>query len=224
MSKKKIKYVQLEPAAFLSDEDFQMMTDAERGIYCTIIFYMLCNNGRIRNDEEGIKKLCNVTSDFEQKWSRVKSKLYQKSVWLRHRRVDVELRKATEKMQVATKKGIKGATARWQGHSHNHAPAIANRIEGKISKYNIYTNSNIYTLEQCKDAALLAGLTDQDAEEYYHHFNSQGWLKANKQPITNLQSHMTKWRINKPNFKAQCQQLQETIDEQHERLKEKGEI
>ena len=35
-----IKYVQLEAGDFLADPDFQLMTSEERGIYCSIIFYM----------------------------------------------------------------------------------------------------------------------------------------------------------------------------------------
>ena len=62
------------------------------------------------------------------------------------------------------------------------------------------SSSYTYTLQQCKDSAVLSGLTEQDAEQYFHHFNSQGWLKANNQPITNLQSHMAEWRVNKPKF------------------------
>lgn len=65
------------------------------------------------------------------------------------------------------------------------------------------STSNTYTLQQCKDAALLAGLTEKDAEHYFNHFNSQGWKKGNDQSITNLQSHMAMWRLNKPAFEKQ---------------------
>ena len=128
---KKVNYVQLEPAAFLSDDDFQMMNDAERGIYCTVIFYMFCNNGRIKNDHKAIKRLCNVTSNFEQKWEGVMSKLYQKGVWLRHRRVDLELNKAKTKLHLSVEAGLKGADKRWGGHKGSHRKPIAKGREGK---------------------------------------------------------------------------------------------
>ena len=134
MAKPKIKYVQLEPAAFLSDDDFQMMNDAERGIYCTIIFYMFCNNGRIKNDPKAIKRLCNVTSHFEQKWKSVMSKLYSKGVWLRHRRVDLELKKATVKLQLSVEAGVKGAEKRWGGHKGSHSDPVAKGREIKGNK------------------------------------------------------------------------------------------
>jgi uncharacterized protein YdaU (DUF1376 family) len=142
--KPKINYVQLEPASFLSDEDFQMMSDAERGIYCTIIFYMFCNNGRIRNDPQAIQRLCNVTSDFEQKWESVIPKLYQKGVWLRHRRVDFEIKKAREKIQTAIKAGLKGAEKRWGGHKLRQGFPIANEDnETKRNKDNNIRNESV---------------------------------------------------------------------------------
>lgn len=131
---KKVNYVQLEPAAFLSDDDFQMMSDAERGIYITIILYLYSNNGRIKNDPKVIKRLCNVTSHFEQKWESVMSKLYPKGVWLRHRRVDVELKKAKEKMQIAVESGFKGAKKRWGGHKGGQSIPVANENETKSKR------------------------------------------------------------------------------------------
>lgn len=139
--KLKIKHVQLEPAAFLSDEDFQMMDAEERGIYCTVIFYMLCNNGRIKNDLDGIKRLCNVTSDFKPKWDRVKSKFYPKRDWLRHRRVDFELREAKKRLQTAIKAGLKGAGKRWGGYNDPNGNPVTNENETK-SKRNLNNTSN----------------------------------------------------------------------------------
>ena len=40
----KIKFVYFEPAAFLTDIDFQMMNAEQRGVYTSIIFYLHCNN------------------------------------------------------------------------------------------------------------------------------------------------------------------------------------
>jgi len=78
-----------------------------------------------------------------------------------------------------------------------------NTHSNKVTPCNI-TLHNVtvtkYTLEQCKNAAFQNGLTDEDAEQYFNHFNSQGWKKRNDQPITNLQSHMAIWRLNKPAF------------------------
>ena len=141
--KAKIKYIQLDASAFLSDEDFQMMDAEKRGIYCTVIFYLLCNNGRVKNDLEGIKLLCNVRSEFEKKWESVMPKFYQKGVWLRHRRVDFELKKAKKKIQDAAIAGLKGAEKRWRPHkgSQGFPMAKGNEANSKRNKGNS-SNSN----------------------------------------------------------------------------------
>lgn len=54
MHSKQIKFVQLEPAAFLTDMDFFAMSAAERGVYWTIILYLYCNNGKCDFDIEGL--------------------------------------------------------------------------------------------------------------------------------------------------------------------------
>lgn len=172
MAETKVKYYQLEPAAFLSDEDFQLMDATERGIYCTVIFYMMCNNGRIRNEPNRIKKMCNVNSDFEQKWDRVRSKFYQKSVWLRHRRVDLELKKAKIRLQRATDKGVRGANARWHRHSHSQENDMAKGSEAKVNKVNntntrdsLSFNSRSLRLRQAI-ALVLPPKTDTDRKAY----------------------------------------------------------
>jgi len=50
----------------------------------------------------------------------------------------------------------------------------------------------IYTLEQCKDACIMNGIPEINAESYYNQYASQGWKKGNGQVITNLQAHMAK--------------------------------
>ena len=42
--KMKIKYVQLESDAFLTDIDFVQFTPAERGVYCSLIMYLTSND------------------------------------------------------------------------------------------------------------------------------------------------------------------------------------
>ena len=156
---KKVNYVQLEPAAFLSDDDFQMMSDAERGVYCTILFYMFCNNGRIKNDPQAIKRLCNVTSNFEQKWKSVIPKLYQKGDWLRHRRVDSELKQANERLQTSIKAGLKGAEKRWRPHkgSQGFPMAKGNEANSKRNKGNS-SNSNTEKNSSLASMSKLSGI------------------------------------------------------------------
>jgi hypothetical protein len=55
----KIKYVQLESEAFLTDLDFIAMTLEERGAYWTLILYLYCNKGKCELDISVPSRLCN---------------------------------------------------------------------------------------------------------------------------------------------------------------------
>lgn len=60
-----------------------------------------------------------------------------------------------------------------------------------IEDDNEYVNVNkFYRIEDVKDACILNGIPDSNAQSYFDHYNSQDWKKANSQPITNLQSHI----------------------------------
>ena len=65
MAKQKAKYVSLESDAFLTDVDYLAMSAEERGVYCTLIFYLYRNNGRLKNDISVLSQLCNVGVDFD---------------------------------------------------------------------------------------------------------------------------------------------------------------
>jgi hypothetical protein len=66
-----------------------------------------------------------------------------------------------------------------------------------------------YTLQQVKDACVLNSIPESAAQSYFDNYNSQGWLKANKLPITNLQSHVAKrWSKSK-----QCWDFDEKKDD-----------
>ena len=58
-------------------------------------------------------------------------------------------------------------------------------------------NPDKFTLEDCQDAAFKVGLTDDDAFEFFHHFRSQGFIKANQNAIVALDSQMVNWKLNK---------------------------
>jgi hypothetical protein len=49
-----------------------------------------------------------------------------------------------------------------------------------------------YAIQQVKDACVMNGIPDSNAQSYFDQYNSQGWVKANGQVIMNLQSHIAK--------------------------------
>jgi uncharacterized protein YdaU (DUF1376 family) len=150
MKSKRIKYVSLESGAFISDLVFQVMTAEERGVYCTLLFYLYENDGRLPFDIESLKSLCNCT-DFEKVWEFIKQKFTVKNGKISHKRVARELNKARQLSQTQSQKGVKGMKSRWSNDntaitqqlpSNNQAITKrreANRSEDKISNN---TNSN----------------------------------------------------------------------------------
>ena len=153
---KQVKFVQLESGAFLTDVDFITMTAEQRGVYITLILFLNCNNGRCRYDEQVLSALCNC-ADFARVWEKIKTKFTQKNGWIRHKRVSRELKAAKARLQLYSKKGLKGAKNRWHKHGTGNgtgngtsngtgnACAIANvkrNVNVKERKDNTYTYTN----------------------------------------------------------------------------------
>ncbi|MHC4726939.1 MAG: hypothetical protein ACYS17_06870 [Planctomycetota bacterium] len=63
----KIKYVQLEFEAFLTDLDFVAMTLEQRGAYFTLILYLYCNNSKCELDVPAPGQLCKKSPKTFQK-------------------------------------------------------------------------------------------------------------------------------------------------------------
>jgi uncharacterized protein YdaU (DUF1376 family) len=125
MPKKQPKYVSLEPDAFLSDLDFQAMTAEQRGVYCTLIFYLYSNNGRLRYDIGVLAKLCHVNGDFD--FQTVLHKFQVRRGFIRHKRVTKELARA----QVLVDRAVKAAQTRWNKESMGNAQAMQGQCQGK---------------------------------------------------------------------------------------------
>ena len=51
-----------------------------------------------------------------------------------------------------------------------------------------------FTLKECMDVGIILSLTLEESTDYYHQYNSQGWLKGNGMPIINLHSSMFQWK------------------------------
>ena len=57
-----------------------------------------------------------------------------------------------------------------------------------------------YSLTQCKDTAIMVGLTEEQGEEFWIYFDSQGWLWPNGLDVSNLTSSLMRWRNNQHRF------------------------
>ena len=59
------------------------------------------------------------------------------------------------------------------------------------------------TLQECYDAAILIGVTEQQAKAFFDHYKSQGWKWGNGQPMTPpLQNCLSRWRNNAYKFES----------------------
>jgi len=127
MAETKIKYVQLEPSAFLTDIDFQMMNAEQRGVYCSVIFYLYCNNGKlVLSDNSDITLLSHkysklaaisncykVGSEWDAIWSKITDKFEINGNILTHKRVTEELKRAREYRDKQSLAGTKGMASRY---------------------------------------------------------------------------------------------------------------
>jgi len=141
----KIKYVQLESDAFLTDIDFVQFTPAERGVYCSLILYLTSNDGKCTFEQQALSRICNCddVEQFEKIWQRISKKFQLRKGTIRHKRVSKELKKAKHFRQVCAEAGLKGASKRWGGHSNPNGVAIAKerKRNEKISKDITNTNT-----------------------------------------------------------------------------------
>jgi uncharacterized protein YdaU (DUF1376 family) len=109
--KKKIRYVSLEPSAFLSDVFFLSMSAEERGVYVSIILYLYENGGFLPMDKTLLGSFCNC-ENFEKVFEKIKRKFLIKNKNISHKRVLLELRRAKQISQINTRAGLKSGEAR----------------------------------------------------------------------------------------------------------------
>jgi len=130
----KIKFVQLESDAFLTDIDFIQMSPSERGVYCSLIFYLYSGAGKCEFDMQALGRLCNcqTSEEFEKIWERISKKFQTREGVIKHKRVTKELKKAKKFRQVKSKAGLSGARKRWHSHSSENGQAIAKVRKGNV--------------------------------------------------------------------------------------------
>jgi len=116
----KIKYVQLESEAFLTDLDYITMSHAERSVYCTLIFYLTSNNGKCEYKPSALSKLCHCENveEFEEIWQGISKKFQVRSNVIKHKRVTKELSRVKKFIQHQRKAGLASARKRQQRLNH----------------------------------------------------------------------------------------------------------
>ena len=66
--------------------------------------------------------------------------------------------------------------------------------QGSLMPEHVQLSVSHFTLKDCLDTGPTVALTLEESTNYFHQYNSQGWLKGNGLPIVNLQSSMFQWK------------------------------
>jgi uncharacterized protein YdaU (DUF1376 family) len=201
----KIKYVQLESDAFLTDLDFIRFTPAERGLYCSLIFFLNSNDGKCEFDPVALSRLCNCDNvrQFEQLWEIVAKKFQSRNGVIKHKRVTKELRKAKKMLHARRKAGLKGAQVTWQNHNKaegtNNSTATAKERKGNViekeSKDN-YSNTNSNDQSFSSSNPVRTRLS-ADVQSRALHFNDalMGIIPPRSRSDRTCFHNVTKWLI-----------------------------
>ena len=130
----KIKFVQLESDAFLTDIDFIQMSPSERGVYCSLILYLYSSGGKCEFDMQALARLCNCQSseEFEKIWERISKKFQVRKNVVKHKRVTKELNKAKNFRQAKSRAGLSGARKRWHSQIGVNGETVPNRRKGNV--------------------------------------------------------------------------------------------
>lgn len=131
----KIKYVQLESDAFLTDIDFVQFTPAKRGVYCSLILLLTSNDGKCMFEPPALSRMCNCQSveEFEKIWERISKKFQLSKGVIRHKRVTQELGRAKKLLQAKRRGGLSTAKKRWHSGGTANSTAIAKETKGNVN-------------------------------------------------------------------------------------------
>lgn len=157
--KMKIKYVQLESDAFLTDIDFVQFTPAERGVYCSLILLLTSNDGKCDFEPQALSRNCNCDSveEFEKIWQRISKKFQLRKGVIRHKRVTQELGTAKKLLQAKRRGGLSTAKKRWYSGGSANSTANAMETKGNVNVNEDFTNTNTADRSACTSDSLRSG-------------------------------------------------------------------
>jgi hypothetical protein len=99
-------------------------------------------------------------------------------------------------------KGRAMAMARWNTASNadsnaaRGSPALPKPTNQPTEAANQKSSGRPRSLEEVQAAAAISGLAGQDAERFWHHFESSGWVDKNGNRVLNWRSKLASWAAN----------------------------
>lgn len=202
---------QYYPADLLSDPEVMFWDMEAIGCYWQLITFLWLNGGKFEFNLENLCKLFRVNrkKTAEKLWKKIEKKFVFQNGIVTHKRVIKEMQKQKESRLKRQEAGKKGAKSRWGNDSNANSNAIEKDMAKNGSSSSTSTSTSVnnihtqeaepkFTLKQVKDSAFAVGIPDDKAEEFYHHFNQQGWKRRNGLPIVDspsaLSSALIYWR------------------------------
>ena len=148
----KIRFVQLESQAFLTDLDFVGFSAAERGVYCTLILQLYCSGGKCEFDPPVLERLCNC-ENFEQIWERIGKKFQTRSGVIKHKRVTKEMQKARKFAQRQRAAGLASARKRQPRLNHGSTTVQPTKTKGNVIEKESKLTTNTNSCEQAPSSS-----------------------------------------------------------------------
>jgi len=237
---KKLPSMQFYPGDWLKDPGLRACSPAARGVWMDVLCLMFEAEQRgvlrVKNGSKlraiSIKKLSKSIAGCKPKLlqelidngvmrvARKDGAFYSKRLI----REELQRRRKAKAGEKGGKQKVSKTEANTQAKTGSSSSSSTSVLTNTLSRARARGKS--YTIEQVKNAAFLAGVTEQEAEQFYHHFNAQGWVRANGQAIHDLPSAIAYWQQHRHEFKprASPENQQERTRQRLEALQAEGKL
>ena len=126
---KKIKYVQIEPAMIMTDDETQSYSAKQFGCYCRLILHLLCNDGKAKFDINKLAKICNCRRNFADVWRKIAHRFQLNRNTITNKHVTQELKRARNFMQHQSNAGLASAQARRARFNRGSTPVQPSKVK-----------------------------------------------------------------------------------------------
>ena len=158
------------------------------------------------NDDEYLRKICRVKSG---KWKKIKPFLFGKwfvldseNLW-QNKRAREEWLISLKRYNSAVNRARAGAIARWSDDNKecsSTAQALPVQCQSESESESVQCNKQTKggppTLTQVKAKAGMVAIPPSVAEDFWHHFESVGWIDKNGHQIVRWESKLMTWKSN----------------------------
>lgn len=172
---------------------------------------------------DNIEELCNIGKIKASDYARVRGNL-ERLGWqfidglVRHKRIEETIAEQQRIREDRSKSGKIGNAVRWgaianasqpesQTASQTHRKAVAKssypqpqpqpQPEQDLEPVETHTHRGVVgtpTLDEAKAYGSMIGLDQTEAERFWNHFESSGWIDRNSNPVRNWKSKMATWK------------------------------